>query len=263
MLLVLSPAKKLDFESENLSSSSMPPRFLAQAKKLAQNAKTLKSQDLQAMMGISEQLADLNVARFKAFKPPFTPANARPAIDAFQGDVYVGFDAKTLSEAEREFANEHIRILSGLYGLLNPLDLMQAYRLEMGTRFENERGKNLYEFWGDRIAKAIDKDLKDHEHLVLINLASNEYFKAVPTKFLKAPVITPVFQDVKDGRARVISFLAKKARGMMARYVVDNKLTVPADLKRFSGGGYTYDDASSTDNRWVFSRPQPAPGQAG
>lgn len=263
MLLVLSPAKKLDFESENLSSSSMPPRFLAQAKKLASKAKKLRSHDLQAMMGISEQLADLNVARFKAFKPPFTPANARPAIDAFQGDVYLGFDAKSLSEGGRKFANDHIRILSGLYGLLNPLDLMQAYRLEMGTKFENERGKNLYEFWGDRLAKAIDKDLKGHQHPVLINLASNEYFKAVPTKILKASVITPVFQDVKDGRARVISFLAKKARGMMARYIVDNEITDPEKLKAFSGGGYKYDVANSTENRWIFSRPQPAAGQAG
>lgn len=262
MLLVISPAKKLDFESENLSSATMPPRFLSQAKKLAAKARKLKSQDLQSMMGISEQLADLNVARFKAFKPPFTPANARPAIDAFQGDVYIGFDAKSLDDVGREFANNHMRILSGLYGLLNPLDLMQAYRLEMGTRFANERGKNLYEFWGDRLAKAIDNDLSGHQHPVLINLASNEYFKAVPVKVLKAPVITPVFQDVKEGRARVISFLAKKARGTMARYVVDNEITDPEDLKKFNGGGYTYSEADSTDTRWVFKRPQPAPGQA-
>ena len=261
MLIVVSPAKKIDFESENSSSEAMPPRFLSQAKKLARDAKKLKSHDLQAMMGISEQLADLNVARFKAFKTPFTSANARPAIDAFQGDVYVGFDAKSLSDADRVFANDHIRILSGLYGLLNPLDLMQAYRLEMGTRFANERGKNLYEFWGDRIAKAIDKDLKTHQHRVLINLASNEYFKAVPTKHLKALVITPVFQDVKDGRARVVSFLAKKARGMMARYVVDNRLIEPESLKKFSGGGYQYDESSSDDSRWIFSRQQPVAGQ--
>lgn len=262
MLLVLSPAKKLDFESENLSSASMPPRFLTEAKKLAVKARKLKSQDLQAMMGISEQLADLNVARFKAFKPPFTPANARPAIDAFQGDVYVGFDAKSLDDAAREFANTHIRILSGLYGILNPLDLMQAYRLEMGTRFANDRGKNLYEFWGDRIAKAIAKDLTGHKHPVLINLASNEYFKAVPIKTLKAPVITPVFQDVKDGRARVISFLAKKARGMMARYVVDNEITDPEGLKKFNGGGYKFNAADSTETKWVFKRPKPPAGQA-
>lgn len=257
MLIVLSPAKKLDFDSENLSEATGQPRFLAQAKKLARQAKKLKSQDLQAMMGISEQLADLNVARFKAFKPPFTPANARPAIDAFQGDVYVGFDAQSLSENDRNYANRHIRILSGLYGLLNPLDLMQAYRLEMGTKFNNERGTNLYHFWGDLLAKAIDKDLTDHSHKVLINLASNEYFKAVPVKALKAPVITPVFQDVKDGRARVISFLAKKARGMMARYIVDNQIDDPEALKKFTGGGYRFDPMASTGSRWIFSRPQP------
>ena len=260
MLLVLSPAKKLDFESENLSPSTALPRFLAQSKKLAKDAKKLKSHDLQAMMGISEQLADLNVARFKAFKTPFSPANARPAIDAFQGDVYVGFDAKTLDSGGREFANDHIRILSGLYGLLNPLDLMQAYRLEMGTRFANERGKNLYEFWEDRIARAIDKDLKNHQYRVLVNLASNEYFKAVPVKRLKAPVITPVFQDEKDGRARVVSFLAKKARGMMARYIVDNRLDSPESLKAFTGGGYRFDAGCSDDKRWIFSRQQPATG---
>ncbi len=261
MLLVISPAKKLDFESENLSSSTALPRFLAQSKKLAKGAKKLKSQDLRALMGISEALADLNVARFKAFKTPFSPANARPAIDAFQGDVYLGFDAKTLDDASREFANTHMRILSGLYGLLNPLDLIQAYRLEMGIRFTNERGKNLYEFWGDRIAKAIDKDLKDHDRRVLINLASNEYFKAVPAKLMKASVITPVFQDVKDGRARVISFLAKKARGMMARYIVDNRIDEPEALKKFTGGGYRFDASASTDDRWIFSRQQPTPGQ--
>ena len=257
MLTVLSPAKKLDFETENTSSASAQPRFLSQAKKLVRDAKKLKSEDLQSLMGISSNLADLNVARFKAFKPPFTPANARPAIDAFQGDVYVGFEAKTLGQAEREFAEDNIRILSGLYGLLKPLDLMQAYRLEMGTRFANERGSNLYEFWGDRLAKEIDKDLKEHEHKVLINLASNEYFKAVPKKSLKANVITPVFQDVKDGRARVISFLAKKARGTMARYVVDNRISNPEALKEFTGGGYRYDAEQSTEDRWIFSRPQP------
>ncbi len=258
MLVVLSPAKKLDFESENTSGADQQPRFLSQAKKLARDAKKLKSADLQAMMGISENLADLNVARFKAFKPPFTPANARPAIDAFQGDVYVGFEAETLDAAGRDYANENIRILSGLYGMLNPLDLMQAYRLEMGTKFKNERGGNLYEFWGDRIAKAIDKDLVDHDRKVLINLASNEYFKAVSKKALKAAVITPVFEDVKDGRARVVSFLAKKARGTMARYIVDNRIVEPEALKNFDGGGYTFDQDKSTDQRWVFSRPQPA-----
>lgn len=257
MLVVLSPAKKLDFETENTAASDAQPRFMSQAKKLAAQAKKLKAEDLRAMMGISEQLADLNVARFKAFKSPFTPANARPAIDAFKGDVYVGLEAESMSDADRDFANDHIRILSGLYGLLNPLDLMQAYRLEMGTKFANERGENLYQFWGDTIAKAIDADLADHESKVLINLASNEYFKAVPNKALKAQVVTPVFQEIKDGRARVISFLAKKARGMMARYIVDRRIDDPQALKPFAEGGYAFNEAASTATKWVFSRPQP------
>lgn len=257
MLIVLSPAKKLDFDSENTRSDVGSPRFIGDARKLVKTAKQLKAQDLRNMMGISEALADLNVARFKAFKTPFTPANARPAIDAFQGDVYVGLDASSLSDDDRAFADSRIRILSGLYGLLNPLDLMQAYRLEMGTRFGNERGNNLYEFWDTKIAKALDKDLAEHDHKTVINLASGEYFKAISKKALKAPVITPVFHDIKDGKARVVSFLAKKARGLMARYVIDHRITEPEKLKDFSEAGYRFDAAQSTDDKWIFSRQQP------
>ncbi len=257
MLIVLSPAKKLDFESENLRTDADTPAMLTQAKKLVKVAKTLKAEDLKAMMGISDNLAELNVQRFKAFKTPFTPTNARPAIDAFQGDVYVGLDAATLNDEDREYANGRIRILSGLYGLLKPLDLMQAYRLEMGTKFASERGANLYAFWGDLISKALNKDMAGVEHQVLINLASNEYFKAVDQKALKAEVITPVFQDVKDGKARVVSFLAKKARGMMARYVIDNRIDNPEALKAFNEGGYTFQPDLSDGKKWVFQRPQP------
>lgn len=257
MLIVLSPAKKLDFDSENTRSDAGSPRFIGDARKLVKTAKQLKAQDLRNMMGISEALADLNVARFKAFKTPFTPANARPAIDAFQGDVYVGLDASSLSDDDRAFADSQIRILSGLYGLLNPLDLMQAYRLEMGTRFGNERGNNLYAFWDTKIAKALDKDLAEHDYKTVINLASGEYFKAISKKALKAPVITPVFHDIKDGKARVVSFLAKKARGLMARYVIDHRITEPEKLKGFSEAGYRFDAAQSTDDKWIFSRQQP------
>lgn len=257
MLIVLSPAKKLDFESENLRKDDGIPALLTQAKKLAKTAKTLKAEDLKAMMGISDNLAELNVARFKAFKTPFTSANARPAIDAFQGDVYVGLDAASLNESARDFANDTIRILSGLYGVLKPLDLMQAYRLEMGVKFANERGKTLYAFWGDLISKELNKAFKEDAEPVLINLASNEYFKAVDKKALKAQIITPVFQDVKDGKARVVSFLAKKARGMMARYVVDNRITDPEGLKAFNVGGYAYQSDLSTEDKWVFRRQQP------
>ena len=254
MLIVLSPAKKLDFESENLRSDADVPALLPQTRKLMKIAKGLKSEDLKALMGISDNLAELNVARFKAFNTPFTSANARPAIDAFQGDVYVGFDAATLDDEARNFTNEKVRILSGLYGVLRPLDLMQAYRLEMGIKFGNERGKNLYAFWGDLISKEINKSLAGHENPVLVNLASNEYFKAIDKKALKATIITPVFQEVKDGKARVISFLAKKARGMMTRYVVDNRIEEVEALKSFTEGGYIFKPDLSDDNKWVFQR---------
>lgn len=257
MLVVISPAKKLDFESENFASSSDAPRLLDQAEMLAKKAKRLRAADLKAMMGISDALAELNVARFKAFETPFTPANARPAIDAFKGDVYIGMDAPTMSEEDRDYANKRIRILSGLYGLLRPLDLMQAYRLEMGTKFVTRRGKDLYSFWGNRISKALNEDFADHEDPVLVNLASGEYFKAVQQKALKARIVTPVFKEVKDGNARVISFLAKKARGMMARYIIDKRINDAEELKAFDREGYRYDESASTATEWVFSRPQP------
>lgn len=257
MLILLSPAKKLDFESENLRADESVPALLTQTRKLIKTAKTLKAEDLKAMMGISDNLAELNVARFKAFKTPFTPANARPAIDAFQGDVYVGLDAASLSDEDRDFANDTIRILSGLYGVLKPLDLMQAYRLEMGVKFNNERGANLYAFWDDLISKQLDKDLKGDDDPVVINLASGEYFKSVKQKALKARIITPVFQEVKDGNAKVISFLAKKARGMMARYMIDNRINHPEELKAFDVGGYQYQPDLSDGAKWVFRRPQP------
>ena len=257
MLIVLSPAKKLDFDSENLHGDAEVPRLLKETRKLVKTAKTLKAEDLKAMMGISDNLADLNVKRFKAFKTPFTPANARPALDAFQGDVYVGLDAASLDEESRSFANETVRILSGLYGLLRPLDLMQAYRLEMGVKFANERGPNLYHFWGDLIARELNKDMKGDPDPVLINLASGEYFKSIQQKALKARVITPVFQEVKDGRAKVISFLAKKARGLMTRYAIDNRISDPEALKGFAEAGYHYCPDLSDDSKWIFQRPQP------
>jgi cytoplasmic iron level regulating protein YaaA (DUF328/UPF0246 family) len=257
MLIVLSPAKKLDFESENLRSDSDVPLLLKETRKLIKTAKTLKAEDLKAMMGISDNLADLNVKRFKAFKTPFTTTNARPAIDAFQGDVYVGLDASTLSDEDRAYANSHVRILSGLYGLLRPLDLMQAYRLEMGVKFINERGTNLYAFWDDLISKQLNKDLQGTDDPVLVNLASGEYFKSVKPKVLKARVVTPVFQEVKEGKAKVISFLAKKARGLMTRYVIDNRIEDPEALKAFTEGGYKFMPELSDESKWIFQRPQP------
>lgn len=256
MIIVLSPAKKLDYESENLRADGGIPKLMPYAETLASYAKKFKAEDLKAMMGISDKLADLNVARFQSFQTPFTPANARPALDAFQGDVYVGLDAASLDDESRTFANDHVRILSGLYGVLKPLDLMQAYRLEMGTKFKTEAGNTLYAFWGDKIAEALNEDFSADDP-VLVNLASGEYFKAVKQKALNACVITPVFKEIKEGKARVVSFMAKKARGMMTRYVIDNRLTDAEALKEFDVAGYKYDAEASTENEWIFSRQQP------
>lgn len=255
MLLVLSPAKKMDFETDTMRAAHSEPRMMADIKILAKKAKTLKEHDLKAMMGISDNLAALNVARFKAFKTPFTTANAKQAMDAFKGDVYVGLDAETLGDEAAAFAQNTVRILSGLYGLLRPLDLIQAYRLEMGVKFANERGPNLYHFWGDKITDLINEDLGGGE---LINLASGEYFKSVKAKNINGTIITPVFKDVKNGVAKVISFNAKKARGFMARYIVDNRIDKAEDLKKFTVGGYIYQADMSDETTWVFLRPEAA-----
>jgi len=267
MLVVLSPAKKLDFDSEwmldaesqDVSQGGSQPRFMDDTALLVEKARGLRAGDLMQLMGISQALADLNVNRFKAFDAPFTPANARYALDAFKGDVYVGLDAPSMDADDRAFANDHLRILSGLYGLLRPLDLMQAYRLEMGVKFANVRGDNLYQFWGDQIATALRADMDSVGDPVLVNLASTEYFKSVRKAALgkDAVIITPAFKEIKDGRARVISFLAKKARGAMARYAVDNRITDASALKDFGEGGYRFDADQSTDTNWVFSRAQP------
>lgn len=253
MLVVLSPAKKMDFETDSMRAAHSEPRMMADIKKLAKNAKTLKEHDLKAMMGISDKLAALNVARFKAFKTPFTTANAKQAMDAFKGDVYVGLDADTVDDSAAEFAQGTVRILSGLYGLLRPLDLIQAYRLEMGVKFTNERGPNLYHFWGDKITDLINEDLNGGE---LVNLASGEYFKSVKAKNINGRIITPVFKDVKNGVAKVISFNAKKARGFMARYIIDNRTQHAEDLKKFTVGGYIYQADMSNEDTWVFLRPE-------
>lgn len=257
MLMVVSPAKKLDFDSENIHQDHVgEPRLLDQAQILVDKAKTLRSVDLKSMMGISDALADLNVARFQAFETPFTPSNARPAMDAFKGDVYVGLDAPTLSDEDRQFANGHLRILSGLYGLLRPLDLMQAYRLEMGVKFPTNRGETLYQFWDQRITELLNEDLAASGTDTLVSLASTEYFKSVKPKALKGKIITPTFKEIKDGRARVISFAAKKARGAMVRYAIDNRITKAEELKNFDWGGYKLDVEASDANTWVFSRLQ-------
>ena len=263
MLTVISPAKRLDFESK-MAAFITPdfvkqPRLLPDIKKLAQETKKLKVHEIKDLMGLSDNLAALNFNRFQDFKTPFTLLNARPALQAFQGDVYLGLDAKTLNKEGLVFAQDHLRILSGFYGVLRPLDLIQAYRLEMGVKFKNPRGGNLYTWWGAELSKVINKDLKVQNSEILINLASNEYWKAVDQKTLKARVITPQFKEEKNGVFKTLSFFAKKARGLMFRYMIDYKIDDPESLKNFSSEGYSYHPGLSEGDKWTFIRPQPAP----
>jgi len=227
VLTVLSPAKTLDYETAPITQSSTEPRFIDQSALLVEDARGLNPDDIRSLMGVSEQIAHLNHERFMNWQAESTSDNAKQAVLAFKGDVYTGLQAETLSEEGLAFAQDRLRILSGLYGLLRPLDLMQPYRLEMGLKFSNQRGKNLYEFWGAQLTDTLNDDLASANTDVLINLASNEYFKAVKPKLLNADVITPQFKDLKNGHYKMISFFAKKARGIMARYIIDNRITEP------------------------------------
>jgi cytoplasmic iron level regulating protein YaaA (DUF328/UPF0246 family) len=254
MLIVLSPAKSLDYKTPIKVKTPTLPEFVSESAKLIADLKKLAPQDLSKLMGLSDQLAVLNVGRYRDWSKKFTEANSKPAIYAFDGDVYDGFDVKTLDAKTVAFAQEHIRILSGLYGALRPLDLMQAYRLEMGTSFKNPRGKDLYAFWGSRVTDSLKKVLEKDKKPALLNLASEEYFKVLQPKDLGCPVISPVFQDGKDGKYKIISFYAKRARGLMARYVVENRISDPADLKGFNLDGYRYYAAESKPDKPVFRR---------
>ncbi|GGY83069.1 UPF0246 protein [Cellvibrio zantedeschiae] len=254
MLLLISPAKTLDFETPAPTPEFTQADFLKESKLLISELRALAPHDISNLMSISDKLGLLNFDRFANWKTPFKPTNAKQAIFAFQGDVYTGMQAERFSAEDIQFAQQHLRILSGLYGLLRPLDLMQAYRLEMGTGFANSRGKNLYEFWGDRITKAVNKQLKELDSKVLINLASNEYFSAVKPKLVKAEIITPIFKDQKNGQYKIISFFAKKARGMMSAYIIQNRITDPQAIKQFDVAGYSFDSALSSEYEWVFTR---------
>ncbi|SCA58221.1 conserved hypothetical protein [Candidatus Terasakiella magnetica] len=253
MFCVVSPAKKLDFDTPVGELDHTQPFFAEDIEELAGTCKTLTRSDLSQLMKISDALSDLNYARFQGFSTPFTEENAKQAALAFSGDTYVGLDAKSLSKDDFDFAQEHFGILSGLYGLLRPLDLMQPYRLEMGTRLQNPRGGSLYDFWGSLIAKRLNELMKDHEDKVLINCASNEYFKAVQKKSFEGTVITPVFKEIKSGVAKTIGLMAKRARGSMARYIIQNRLDTPEAIKEFSEGGYSYREDLSKGNDWVFT----------
>lgn len=256
MLIVISPAKTLDFEATPTTQKATDPEFLPSSAELIADIRELSPEDLSELMGISPKLAELNHRRFMNWKPPFDLKNAKQAVLAFKGDVYTGLDAETLSPKELNFAQKHLRILSGLYGLLRPLDLMQPYRLEMGTRFVNQGGKNLYEFWGHKITDALNAQLKKTKSRQLVNLASNEYFKSVKVGDIQADIVTPAFKDLKNGKYKIISFYAKKARGLMSRYIIENQLIEVDALKKFRVAGYCYAPEESTAREWVFTRDQ-------
>lgn len=259
MLLVISPAKNLDYETPAATKTATQPDMLDQAQELIDQLRPLAPHDVSSLMKLSDKLGQLNYDRFQDWSQPFTADNAKQAMLAFNGDVYTGLDATSFSAADFKFAQKHLRILSGLYGILRPLDLMQPYRLEMGTKFPcrssaNGEGKNLYDFWGQQVTDAVNAQLKTCKTQTLVNLASNEYFKSVKPKLLKADIITPVFKDWKTDKYKIISFYAKKARGLMARYIIQNQLTEPEQLKGFDLEGYGYNTELSTAKEMVFTR---------
>ncbi|ANG65328.1 hypothetical protein A8C75_16925 [Marinobacterium aestuarii] len=256
MLTVISPAKTLDFETPPGTEQHSQPAYLEQSQMLIDELRTLAVQDVAQLMKLSDKLASLNVARYASWETPFSADNAKQALLAFKGDVYTGLDAESLSADDLDFAQSKLRILSGLYGLLKPLDLMQPYRLEMGTKLGNSRGKDLYTFWGPRLTEALNQELALGATPVLVNLASNEYFRSVQPKKLDARLITPVFKDWKNGQYKIISFYAKKARGLMARYIIQNRIQDPEQLRAFDSDGYRFAESMSEADTWVFIRDQ-------
>lgn len=252
MLVLLSPAKTLDFETPLITQTHSQPEFTSEAEPLINVLREKAPQDIADLMKLSDKLAALNVARYQGWTPKHGPDNARQALLAFKGDVYTGLDAETLSEADLEYAQSHLRILSGLYGLLKPLDLMQPYRLEMGTSLNTDKGRTLYAYWGSTITDRLNTELSGDD--VVVNLASNEYFKSVQPKKLNGRLITPIFKDQKNGQYKIISFWAKKARGLMARYIIDKRVAQPEQLKAFDYEGYVFNEAMSEGDTWVFTR---------
>ena len=260
MLTIVSPAKSLDYSSPVKTKKHTEPTFLNEAEQLIGKLRTLKPADLSSLMNISDALAQENFHRYESWERPFNLKNARQAIYAFKGDVYLGLKAEEFGAADLNFAQKHLRILSGLYGLLRPLDLMQAYRLEMGRQFGVNGSKNLYEFWGLKITKALDNELDSqaYKRKVLINLASNEYFSSVKPQTLDAEIITPQFKDWARGEFRVLSFFAKKARGEMAAFIIKERINSPSKLKEFNIDGYRFSKEESSDTKLVFKRKRAA-----
>jgi len=254
MLFLLSPAKALDYETPAVPARHSQPLFVPQASELIAVLREKSPQQIAALMDLSDPLAGLNVARYQAWQPSFSTANAKPAVLAFNGDVYEGLDARSLGEDGLAWAQDHVCILSGLYGVLRPLDLMQPYRLEMGTRLETSRGKNLYQFWGSQIADYLNQRAAADPQPLVINLASEEYFKSVDRKVLQPRVVSCVFEELKGDRYKVVSFMAKRARGLMVRHAVDRRASQLEDLMRFDREGYRFVPAASDADRLVFRR---------
>ncbi len=254
MLIIVSPAKKLDFDTPAPVAAHTQAELLGEAEKLMAILREKDSFEIAELMRLSMKLADLNVARYQSWSTPFTPANAKQAIYAFRGDVYQGLDADSLSESDIEFAQNHFRMLSGLYGLLCPLDLMQPYRLEMGTQLANPRGRNLYDFWGAIITEALNTALAAQGDDVLVDLASTEYFKAVQPAKLKGRIVTPVFKERKGGDYKVIGIHAKRARGLMSRFIIQNRLSSPEEIKQFDVADYCFNEGLSSPGELVFTR---------
>ena len=252
MLIVLSPAKSLDLETPPTTSLHSTPDFLDHSAQLIERMRQFSPAEVGSLMGISDALSALNVARYASWTPQL--AEARQAIMAFNGDVYAGFEARSLQPAQLDYAQSRVRILSGLYGLLRPLDLIHPHRLEMGTRLSTTRGKDLYAFWGDTITNGLNRTAREQGAKVLVNLASEEYFKSVKSRQLDVPVIAPVFEDWKNGKYKIISFYAKRARGMLARYAAVNQIRDPQQLKQFDVDGYGFVPEASNDKSWVFRR---------
>lgn len=256
MLIVVSPAKKLDYDTPAKTKQTTMPDFLEHSQILIDRLRQFSAVDIAELMHLSMKLAELNFDRYDGWELPLTTDNSKQAMFAFKGDVYTGLDAESFSAADIKFSQKHFRMLSGLYGLLRPLDLMYPYRLEMSTKLDNERGKNLYEFWGSIITDAINKQLKASKSEHLINLASNEYFKSVKTKEINGEIITPAFKEYKDGEYKMIGIYAKRARGLLSRYIIQNQLSDPQDIKNFDLDGYKFNSKASNGNNWVFTRRQ-------
>ncbi|TKG96492.1 peroxide stress protein YaaA [Puteibacter caeruleilacunae] len=254
MITIISPAKALDFNTKSVSDITSQPIFQTEAQELVEELKKLSPTKLGELMHVSTKLAELNFQRYQTWQLPFTSENAKQAVLAFNGEVFNGLDATSLNDDHFTFAQKSLRILSGLYGALRPMDLIQPYRLEMGTKFSIDLHKNLYEFWGDKITEQINQAIDESDSPYLINLASNEYFKSIKAKQIKAPIITPIFKQEKDGAYKTIAIFAKKARGLMTRFIIENGITNPEDLKAFDLDNYYFNNELSKGNNWVFTR---------